>query len=458
LNVLLKHINNFRKLGVSKKTSDSERLKIEVVNDIVLVCMIGWFANNTYNLFCGDYRDIAVAIPLLLSCLIPLILNACGKSKTARLAMIFLISISISGLYFVSGPPAFYEIAFLLLMVLVFYLFDNLILKSAIAGLVLLFWFVPFYYTAHNPSIFPSQNINGVVEVIFVACMLGLYVVTKKIVDQSNAYVRNLNENIKIQKQNLLLVEQQNHELELQTERLKGKKQEIEMFFEMSSEYLKKPTIELVKLSKSLEQDIPSDLPLVKDVFSIINQSSYRMGKLIESVFDYSNISENSPKTDVDCREILCEIEIDLFNELKRTRTLLHFDNLPTVYGNRTEIRMLFQNLITNAIKYSKAGIIPVISISAEKKEACWKISIEDNGIGIDKNFQSKVFEMFQKLHNNKEIPGTGIGLAHCKKIISHHKGEIWVDSEVGVGSTFYFTLATKDQYENIFKKAPVLV
>ncbi len=101
----------------------------------------------------------------------------------------------------------------------------------------------------------------------------------------------------------------------------------------------------------------------------------------------------------------------------------------------------LFQNLITNSIKYSKKGVDPVINISVEKDNKCWIFSIKDNGIGIEPQYFDKIFEIFKRLHSREEYTGTGIGLASCKKIVEIYGGKIWLESKHGQGSTFSFTL-----------------
>ena len=104
---------------------------------------------------------------------------------------------------------------------------------------------------------------------------------------------------------------------------------------------------------------------------------------------------------------------------------------------------MLFQNLISNAIKFSKPNLPPRIKISAKKQDG-WTFLIQDDGIGIAKEYQSKIFGVFERLHSKSEYEGTGIGLAHCKKIIDLHKGKIWVNSKSGEGSTFCFSIPSR--------------
>jgi light-regulated signal transduction histidine kinase (bacteriophytochrome) len=114
-------------------------------------------------------------------------------------------------------------------------------------------------------------------------------------------------------------------------------------------------------------------------------------------------------------------------------------NSLPEVMADSTQLTQVFQNLIINGIKFHSEEA-PQIHISAEKKESEWLFSVRDNGIGIDSQYYEKIFEVFKRLHNKEEYPGTGIGLAVCKKIVERHGGRIWVESELGKGSTFYFT------------------
>jgi light-regulated signal transduction histidine kinase (bacteriophytochrome) len=117
-------------------------------------------------------------------------------------------------------------------------------------------------------------------------------------------------------------------------------------------------------------------------------------------------------------------------------------EELPVVMGDQTQLVQLFQNLIANAIKFSREGVRPRVEVGAQRRsEEEWLFRVRDNGIGVEPQYAERIFRIFQRLHGKGEYTGTGIGLAVCKKIVERHGGRIWVDSEVGEGTIFYFTL-----------------
>lgn len=127
---------------------------------------------------------------------------------------------------------------------------------------------------------------------------------------------------------------------------------------------------------------------------------------------------------------------------VKKSKANIIIEKLPVIYAFEVELRLLFQNLISNAIKFSKPDVAPIVNIFSEEKESNYKFTVKDNGIGIDEKFKQKIFLIFQKLHQNNKYTGTGIGLAHCKKIVELHNGTIVVNSQLNLGSSFQFTIS----------------
>jgi len=170
-----------------------------------------------------------------------------------------------------------------------------------------------------------------------------------------------------------------------------------------------------------------------------------RMQVLIKDLLDYSRVGSTGKSfTPTDCLSALDKAVFNLQIAIKKSSAVITHDDLPTIMADYSQLARLFQNLISNAIKFhGKAA--PKIHISAKQKEGEWIFSFKDNGIGIDPKFSEQIFVMFQRLQTKKEYPGTGIGLATCKKIVERHGGRIWVESEQGKGSAFYFTIPNRE-------------
>jgi len=130
---------------------------------------------------------------------------------------------------------------------------------------------------------------------------------------------------------------------------------------------------------------------------------------------------------------------------ITETGARITHDHLPEVYADRIQLTQVFQNLIGNAIKFRKPDDIPRIHISSRQQETMWIFSVQDNGIGMDPKYFDRIFTIFQRLHTRQAYPGTGIGLALCKRIVERHGGCIWVESEPDKGTVFWFTLPISD-------------
>jgi len=141
-----------------------------------------------------------------------------------------------------------------------------------------------------------------------------------------------------------------------------------------------------------------------------------------------------------DCSLVVGLSIANLQRAIEESGAVVTYDDLPTIMDDFSQLSRLFQNLIGNAIKF-RSEEIPKVHVSAERKENERVFSVRDNGIGIDPKYAKRIFDIFQLLHGREEYPGTGIGLAICKRIVERHGGRIWVESRLGNGSTFYFTI-----------------
>ncbi|MDY7021875.1 MAG: response regulator [Cyanobacteriota bacterium] len=219
---------------------------------------------------------------------------------------------------------------------------------------------------------------------------------------------------------------------------------ELEQFAYIVSHDLQQPLQTITgfaELMLSLKSEIDLEEEADEYVTPILEEG-IRMQGLIKDLLEYSRVgSKRRELKPVDCNLILAETLRNLHHSIEESQAIITHKTLPTVNADKIQLGQLFQNLIGNGIKYCRPGVIPQVTILTEQKQQEWVFEIQDNGIGIASSYFERVFQIFQRLHTAQEYPGTGIGLAICKKIVERHGGKIWVESELGVGTTFYFTI-----------------
>ena len=173
--------------------------------------------------------------------------------------------------------------------------------------------------------------------------------------------------------------------------------------------------------------------------------STFRMDSLIQSLLAYSRIGRDEPEfAEINSEEILCLAISNLQRVIEETRATVTYDPLPYVVANPSQLVQLFQNLLSNAIKF-RGDKPPMIHVGVARLENAWQYSVRDNGIGIEPPYFDRIFLLFQRIKGRANYPGTGIGLANCRRIIEHHGGRIWVESNPGSGSTFFFTIPDRN-------------
>ena len=166
-----------------------------------------------------------------------------------------------------------------------------------------------------------------------------------------------------------------------------------------------------------------------------------RMRTLINDLLSYSRVMRSTKElVETDSGAVLAKVLRDMELAIKESGAEISCGTLPVIRADQVQLGQLFQNLIGNALKY-RGVAPPKIQIKAVKKRDNWLFSVNDNGIGIAPEFFERIFAIFQRLHTRSEYPGTGIGLAVCQKIVERHGGKIWVESSVGNGATFFFTI-----------------
>jgi signal transduction histidine kinase len=230
-------------------------------------------------------------------------------------------------------------------------------------------------------------------------------------------------------------------QLEQADEELRRSNDELRRFASVVSHDLQEPlrmvTSYMQLLERSLGENVTTDQ---REYLNYAIDGGRRMGELIQDLLAYSRVSAADPHREViDFNEILNDVRVHLHASIEETGASITSSKLPSLSADCSQIRQLFQNLLANAIKY-RSDKPPVIKIASKRVDGYWLFSFSDNGMGIDPEHRHRIFEMFSRVHD-RTVPGTGIGLAICQKVVERLGGTIWVDSTPGQGSTFYFTI-----------------
>ena len=231
-------------------------------------------------------------------------------------------------------------------------------------------------------------------------------------------------------------------EKEILANQLSVANKELEQFSYLASHDLQEPLRTISNYIKVFEEDYSENLDETAHKYlSSVNMAANRMSQLIQSLLEYSVFGRNRKLISVDCAQLVGNVIRDLNQLMKTSGAVVEVGDMPTLKLYEIEVHALFQNLITNAIKFQDKNRKPKIKIRAEEIDDVWTFSISDNGIGIESKYFERIFQIFQFLNPRSSFEGTGIGLAYCKKIVELHSGKIWVKSTLGKGTTFYFTL-----------------
>lgn len=245
-------------------------------------------------------------------------------------------------------------------------------------------------------------------------------------------------------------VEKRTIELKEAIEALEHSNEELQQFAYVASHDLQEPLRTIASFTQLLERRYKGKFDSDADEFmDFIVDAAVRMKEQIEGLLEYSRIATQAGKFEpVDTDEIVNQTIKLLDTSINEANAELTYEKLPVVNIDAKQLQRVFQNLISNAIRFRKCEEPLQVHISSYKSEDGkeYVFSVQDNGIGIEEQYSERIFTIFQRLHTRDEYQGTGIGLSIVKRIIERHGGRIWVESEFGVGSTFYFTIPVKDE------------
>ena len=223
---------------------------------------------------------------------------------------------------------------------------------------------------------------------------------------------------------------------------------ELEQFAYVASHDLQEPLRVIAGYVNLLEERYGDKIDQNgRDFIGFTTDAVHRMRNLINDLLDYSRVeSDGNPFEQVDCNRALENALADLGVSIQESEAEITSESLPEFSGDPVQISQLLENLIGNAIKFRQDDVAPRIHVSCSRSDSNWQLSVSDNGIGIRSRYQDRIFGMFKRAHKRSKYSGTGIGLAVCSKIVERHGGQIWVESEVGEGSTFHFTVPVAEE------------
>lgn len=253
----------------------------------------------------------------------------------------------------------------------------------------------------------------------------------------------------------------QKEKLSILTRDLERSNSDLAQFAYIASHDLQEPLRTITYFSELLQDHLKAELDVEsRHYLESIAGSSMRARKQVEVLLEYSRLEKSEKNLGVvQCQDVVHKAMANLTQSIVETKAKIFCDSLPPVLGEEYLLTQLFQNLISNAIKFRKAETVPVINIFAERNGDKWMIGVRDNGIGIGKEYHERIFQLFQRLHSSIDYPGMGIGLSLCKKIVERHGGRMWVDSRPGNGAVFYFTLSPiYDTFNEFFRKESALL
>ncbi len=430
MNKLLKYWNKISDLGVDETIPYLEQRKIKVLNRGIFIGLIFQSIVSSSYLINFKVEGLVIGIVIISILLLLLYLNSKQYFNVAQLLVNILfpfVMLSIGVLY---GEPTGIQYNLMIFITTAFFFHKKTITKFLLAFYnILIFFFLEYYWT-HYDSIYMtivSPITEPLTFITSVCCSITIMFTFLK-----------ENENFDAKNQELLKT------LEINNQELKVANKELERFAYVASHDLKTPLRTILGFTELLERDYKNgknDNFLA--YFKQIKQGTLQMDNLIKTTLEYSRIDNlETENTWIDLNQIIKSIKS---NYLNNKTVSIEYDTLPSIFAEENQILSLFQNLIENGTKYNQSPV-KKINISCKTSDNKYLFSVSDNGIGIEKQYQNQIFTMFKRLHTNQQYDGTGLGLAICEKVVAKMNGKIWIESKVGVGTTFFVELERENK------------
>lgn len=415
--------NKISLIGATDSLNREEYRRVRLLNQFALIIISCGIISSVYSALNYKFYDVTVLISVMCLFLGVVYLQSLHKYKIAYLLSHLISSLVIAVVMMIFGRESGIEVFYAPLIITLPIFHETW--KTRIA---LFSWMVALLIVAQTYILLGgfsplSYNVTQVARItgIVVANLCCLAIFAAYMADDK-----------KHQNQTEELLEL----LKINNEKLNTINADLECFAYIASHQLNAPVRSIINFLKLIEREIQKypDNPKMKEYFEYVKGSSEEMAILINDLLEYSRLEQEDLEAEfIDLNDALLVVQNNLKSTLEQKNARISIGKLPMVIANRTQMVVLFQNLIENAVKYNNEPE-PSVNIYADESG---NLHIKDNGIGIDEQYHQRIFRMFSRLHSQDKYKGTGIGLSACKKIMERHNGQISLDSKIGEGTTF---------------------
>lgn len=434
---ILQKINSFWQclisVGINDTIGRDETKYVRFTNVITVLTCFAVAVYIPFSLVKGNYSLALLQVIDVVSVLSVLLFNHMGHHKAARMTYLLVINSFVLLNSFFIGYAGGVQDFFYISYVTPFLLFGVRDYKNIVVGIFMAALFFGIYQAIY--PLFDAYNLPMAQQITIGQINMLMKFVLFGIAIYIMAYY-----NYSTEKK----LEASNRELQKRAAELKRSNEDLEQFAYIVSHDLKAPVRNISSFMKLLLTRFNSGFPPgAQEFVELSKTSSDRLARQIDDLLSYCRVGRNlSPASNVDLEEMVKTIRMELGEKIRESNaeviTARQLPGLKDVHSSM--VHHVFQNLIANGIKFNK-GANPVVTLDYEVGDDEITFSVADNGIGIEPGFESKLFQMFKRLHTQDQFEGTGIGLAVCKRIVNFYQGNIWYKSEPGNGTTFFFTL-----------------
>lgn len=436
-----KTYQKLRHLGISPEIDFLETKRLTLLNEICIWIILLEFINYILALLANDPSAIIGFFSVQVVIAIPLVFNYFYKTEASKWFLLMLGTLVISFMVILFGKGFNQDYSYFFVSVLIIILLPNFTHRVIHLGFVFALYLATKFYLEYYPPLMidPNGQLASTSTFIFMlvlsAILLWCFVrISKNIETQfkiSLSAIQKQNQAIEI---NQFQIQQQNQSLEQVN-------QELERFTFLVSNDLQSPLNDILAHIENIKVHLKNADEDIQEYLDFTISNAERMKIIVQDVLAFSKIDNSEIELEpTDLNQTIESVLLNIKESIDSRNAKIDIPLLPTIPAMPTQIALLFQNLIENGIKYNTSPV-PKVTLKHEQNDHNHIFNIKDNGIGISKADQAKVFEMFKRLQEKREEKGSGIGLAICKKIVEQHQGTIDVDSEVGKGTTFRIVL-----------------